>query len=203
MNRRPRLVGLLATLLVVGILIGLPATLLALGASPLPHGIPTSIPTLEQVRSALTTPDDGTLALGVIKTVAWVAWAVLAVSILLEIVAYVRGAHAPGSLACTGRRWRLTSSSLPPPCCSCSSPARSARRAWPLLTRHQRTLPPLGPSPPHRPPPARPRLPSGIRQGPAEASRHSSRHHHNPRCSRRCSRGWRRRRSRRGGRRWR
>ena len=86
-----RLVGLLATLLLLGILIGLPATLLALGASP----IPRSLPTLEQIRSAFTTPDDGTLALGAIKVIAWTAWIVLAATILLEVGARIRGLRAP------------------------------------------------------------------------------------------------------------
>ncbi|MGV1007089.1 MAG: LysM peptidoglycan-binding domain-containing protein [Dermatophilaceae bacterium] len=91
MTTRPRLVGLLATLLVVAILIGLPVTLLALGANP----IPTSPPSLEQIRAAVTTPDDGTLALGAVTVLAWAAWLVLAASILLEAAARLRGARAP------------------------------------------------------------------------------------------------------------
>ena len=67
MRTRTRLIGLLATLILLGIVIGLPATLLALGANP----IPRSLPTLEQLRSAVTTPDDGTLALGAIKAVSY------------------------------------------------------------------------------------------------------------------------------------
>jgi len=91
MRIRARLVGLLATFLLLGILIGLPATLLALGANPIPQGLPT----LEQIRSAFTTPDDGTLALSAIKVIAWAAWLVLTGSILLEIAARLRGLHAP------------------------------------------------------------------------------------------------------------
>lgn len=95
MRPRARAVGLAATLLLLGILIGLPLLLHALGANP----IPASVPTLDQLRTALTTPDDGTLALGAITVIAWVAWAVLAVSILLEIGSRFRGAptlHLPG-----------------------------------------------------------------------------------------------------------
>jgi LysM repeat protein len=91
MRIRARLVGLLATLILLAILIGLPAVLLALGANPIPH----SLPSLEQLRTAFTTPDDGTLALGAIKVIAWLAWFVLAISILLELVARLRGLHAP------------------------------------------------------------------------------------------------------------
>ena len=73
MRTRTRLIGLLATLILLGIVIGLPATLLALGATP----IPRSLPTLDQLRSAVTTPDDGTLALGAIKVIAWASWIIL------------------------------------------------------------------------------------------------------------------------------
>ena len=91
MRTRTRLVGLLATLILIGILIGLPATLLALGANP----IPQSLPTLERIRSAFTTPDDGTLAMGAIKVIAWASWITLTGSILLEIGARLRGLRAP------------------------------------------------------------------------------------------------------------
>ena len=56
MTLRARLAGLTATVALLGLLAGLPATLLALGANP----IPRALPTLEAVRHALTTPDDGT-----------------------------------------------------------------------------------------------------------------------------------------------
>jgi len=91
MRTRTRIVGLLATLILIGILIGLPATLLALGANP----IPRVLPTLEQIRSAFTTPDDGTLAMGAIKVIAWASWITLTGSILLEIGARLRGLRAP------------------------------------------------------------------------------------------------------------
>jgi len=87
MNLRARLVGLTATLLLVGIVVALPITLIALGAAP----IPTHLPSLEQIRTSLTSPDDGTLALGAIKVIAWLAWAVLTWFIAVEIVARLRG----------------------------------------------------------------------------------------------------------------
>ena len=91
MKFRARMVGLLATLLLLGLLVGLPAALLALGANPISHALPT----LEQIRTALTTPDDGTLALGAIKIIAWSAWAFLAASILFEIASRIRGVRTP------------------------------------------------------------------------------------------------------------
>jgi nucleoid-associated protein YgaU len=88
---RTRLSGLLATLALLGILAGLPLVLLAIGANP----IPGSLPSLETIKSALSSQDDGTLALGFIKVVAWAAWASLTLSILLELISRVRGIRAP------------------------------------------------------------------------------------------------------------
>ncbi|WP_154402131.1 LysM peptidoglycan-binding domain-containing protein [Ornithinimicrobium cavernae] len=91
MNLRQRLVGLGALVVLVGILVGLPALLIALGGSPLPSGVPS----LDQVRTALTTPDDGTLVLGAAKLLGWLVWAALAGSILVELVSQLRGMRAP------------------------------------------------------------------------------------------------------------
>jgi len=68
-----RLRGLLATLALLAIVAGLPLVLLAVGASPIPH----SMPSLEAIKSALSSQDDGTLALGFVKLIAWAAWAFL------------------------------------------------------------------------------------------------------------------------------
>ena len=92
---RTRLNGLLATSALLVIVVGLPLVLLAVGASPIPH----SMPSLETVKSALSSQDDGTLALGFIRLAAWAAWAFLTVSILLEVISRVRGIpvpHLPG-----------------------------------------------------------------------------------------------------------
>jgi nucleoid-associated protein YgaU len=92
---RTRLSGVLATSALLVIVVGLPLVLLAVGASPIPH----SMPSLETIKSALSSQDDGTLALVFIKVVAWVAWVFLTLSILLELVSRVRGIpvpHMPG-----------------------------------------------------------------------------------------------------------
>ncbi len=112
MRTRTRLVGLLATLILLGIVIGLPAILLALGANP----IPRSLPTLEQLRSAVTTPDDGTLALGAIKVIAWASWIILTGSILLEITARLRclpAPRVPGLSVPQGAAHRLVTAAAP------------------------------------------------------------------------------------------
>lgn len=91
MRLRTRLVGLVATLTILGIVIGLPAALLAIGANPLPN----EVPTLEQLRVFLTSPDDGTLALGFITLVGWAAWTFLAAALALEGIARVRRTSSP------------------------------------------------------------------------------------------------------------
>ena len=88
---RRRLLGLLALLLILGIVIGLPVVLVAVGANPFTNGVPS----LDGIQNALTSPDDGTLAVAVIKVVAWASWAFLTVSILLEVLARLRGVRAP------------------------------------------------------------------------------------------------------------
>jgi nucleoid-associated protein YgaU len=87
-TRRNRLAGLGATLLILALAIGTPALLLAIGVTPWRKD-PGDLGTL------LTSPDDGTLALLVIGVVAWVAWAVVAVSLLVEIAAAIQGVSAP------------------------------------------------------------------------------------------------------------
>ena len=88
---RARLLGLAATVAILTVLIGIPATLVAIGANP----IPNRLPTLDQLTTALTTRDDGTLTLRVLTVAAWLAWAFLAATITLELVARLRGATAP------------------------------------------------------------------------------------------------------------
>src|SRR3546814_3479999 len=75
-----RLTGLAAALAVLGIVLGLPALFLAIGASP----IPDQVPTLDGIKNALLAPDDGTLVLGLFKVIGWVAWAFMALSLVVE-----------------------------------------------------------------------------------------------------------------------
>ena len=85
----PRLRGLGAAAVLLAILAGLPAVLLLTGTYP------DHLPNLAEVNQALRTPDDGTIALGAITIVGWLAWLVLAAAILAEIGARVRGVRAP------------------------------------------------------------------------------------------------------------
>jgi len=91
MKVRERLIGAAATLLVVALLIGMPWLLIHTAGSP----IPTRIPSGDEIAGWLTRPDDGTLALGAIRYAAWLAWLILAGTLLVEIAAAVRGIRAP------------------------------------------------------------------------------------------------------------
>lgn len=88
---RTRLAGLLATTALIGIVVGLPVALSSLGANPLPPHLPSWF----EVRSALTSPDDGTLALRAVTVIAWTAWMFLTGSVLLEVVSRIRGITTP------------------------------------------------------------------------------------------------------------
>ena len=88
---RRRLTGMLAAVLIVGILIGLPVILVEIGGNPLPD----QLPSLSDVGKALTSPDDGTLAVAAISLIAWAAWLILAGSILLEGTSRLRGITPP------------------------------------------------------------------------------------------------------------
>lgn len=83
--------GLLAAGTVVAVLVGGPALLLALGAGP-----PRRLPTGDEIAALLTTPDrDGQVLLAALAVTGWVAWAVLAGCVLLELVAQVAGRRTP------------------------------------------------------------------------------------------------------------
>lgn len=85
---RQRLHGLAATLLILLLLAGVPFLLIAIGAAPWHTN-------LGDLRTLLSAPDDGTLAMVLIAAVAWSAWAFVAVSVLLELIAQIRGLPAP------------------------------------------------------------------------------------------------------------
>jgi len=74
------LVGMLTAL------VGIPAALWLLGGNPLPATI-----SIDAVRTALLTPDDGQLLIKLVTWVGWVAWLVFAVTLMVELVAQTSG----------------------------------------------------------------------------------------------------------------
>jgi LysM domain len=95
--------GLAALVLLLGLLVGIPLGLLAVGASP---PVPSNMPGLDQIIDAMTEPEDGRLLVATVTWVAWIGWLTLAVSIVVEIPAAVRGVPAP-SLPALGPQQRL------------------------------------------------------------------------------------------------
>jgi nucleoid-associated protein YgaU len=91
--------GALAALLVL--LVGVPIGLWIVGHNYLP----TSVPSLQQIQDALTTQDSGQLLLGVAVVVGFLAWAVFAVSTVIELAARVRRRPA---LQIRGLGWAQT-----------------------------------------------------------------------------------------------
>lgn len=85
-NTSSRLRGLLATLALVGFVIGVPVVLISIDALP---------DTSAFTWSRLTAQDDGTLALQVITAVCWIAWAVFTSQLIASIVSQVRGIRSP------------------------------------------------------------------------------------------------------------
>lgn len=83
--------GLLSLGGILLILIGIPTALVVLGGNPL-GSLPSNGGDLWWT---LTHPDDGTIFIALVTIVAWLVWATLALSLVVEIPAAVRGVPAP------------------------------------------------------------------------------------------------------------
>ena len=83
--------GALAILALAALVLGIPAVLWALGLSlRLAEGLD-----LSRLSSALTRPDDGSLFLLALLLIAWGAWALFSLSVVVEVVALIRGIPTP------------------------------------------------------------------------------------------------------------
>ena len=92
MGTMTRLVrGLAALIVLVLLLAGIPTLLWQLGGNPLP----STVPSLDDITSALSRQENGDLVLQILAWVGWVGWASFALSVLVEIPAQLRGLHAP------------------------------------------------------------------------------------------------------------
>ena len=83
-----RFQGLVAILAILLLVVGTPLVLITIGAAPWDAKV-------GDLRTLLSSPDDGTLALAVIAAVAWIAWLVVAASVVVEALARVRGLPTP------------------------------------------------------------------------------------------------------------
>lgn len=83
--------GLTALLMLVLVTVGLPALLYRLGGSP----IPTHLPSLHRITFTLMHKDNGSLFLGAVRDVSWLAWAAFVIAVLAETQAALRGRRAP------------------------------------------------------------------------------------------------------------
>lgn len=71
--------------------VGLPVVLFKLGGSP----VPTRLPSWHTMTFVLLHKDNGSLFLGAVRDVSWLAWAAFTVAVLAEIQATLRGRPAP------------------------------------------------------------------------------------------------------------
>lgn len=81
----------LSAMVLVAVLAGLPALLLAVGGNPLPD----QVPDLDQLRRALTAPDDGRLMLAAAVLAGWACWGLLLGAALAEVIDQVRALRRP------------------------------------------------------------------------------------------------------------
>ncbi|WP_158564141.1 LysM peptidoglycan-binding domain-containing protein [Jiangella anatolica] len=83
--------GLGALVVILAVLVGIPLALLAVAGNPLPD----SMPSWDDVSSALTEPDDGSLFLQALVWIGWLGWISFAVGLVVEIPAALSGRKAP------------------------------------------------------------------------------------------------------------
>ena len=83
--------GGLAAAALLAVIVGVPVALALLGGDPLPHHLPSGA----GIRESLLHKDvTGTLFIRVIVVIGWLAWATFALSIVVELVARLRGRRA-------------------------------------------------------------------------------------------------------------
>ncbi|WP_116947882.1 LysM peptidoglycan-binding domain-containing protein [Jiangella endophytica] len=76
---------------IVAVLVGIPLALIAVAGQPLPG----SLPSWNDITSALTEPDDGSLFLQALVLIGWLGWISFAVGLVVEIPAALSGRKAP------------------------------------------------------------------------------------------------------------
>ena len=92
-GRRPAAVlrGFIALATLAVLVIGLPLALYKLGGDPLPGHIPS----WHHVTTLLLHRDNGSVFLGAVRDVSWIAWALFTAAVITETQATLRGRRAP------------------------------------------------------------------------------------------------------------
>lgn len=88
---RTLLTGVSALAVLVLAVIGLPLVLYRTGGSP----VPRHVASWHHITAVLTSRDNGTVLLGVIRDLSWLAWLLFTVAVLAELQAAIRGRSAP------------------------------------------------------------------------------------------------------------
>jgi DNA-binding SARP family transcriptional activator len=83
--------GGIALVTLAALVIGLPLALYELGGDPLPQHIPA----WHQISTLLLHRDNGTVFLGAVRDVSWIAWAAFTIAVIAEAQAALRGRSAP------------------------------------------------------------------------------------------------------------
>ena len=113
MSRRRRfgtvLRGLTALITLLVLVAGIPLLLYRLGGSP----VPRRVLGWHQIEHLLLRRDSGSIFLGAVRDVSWIAWAAFTLAVLTEVQAALRGRTAPrlrlgGMQAMAGRLVALT-----------------------------------------------------------------------------------------------
>jgi DNA-binding SARP family transcriptional activator len=98
MSRRARrgrpgmiLRGATAAVTLAVLVVGLPLALYRLGGNP----VPAHIPAWRHAGALLLHRDNGTVFLGAVRDISWIAWALFTVAVATEILAVLRGRSAP------------------------------------------------------------------------------------------------------------
>ncbi|MER6196065.1 LysM peptidoglycan-binding domain-containing protein [Streptomyces sp. NPDC001586] len=81
--------ALLALVVLIAILAGVPAVLLGIGV------LPDHVPGVDEITTALTSPDNGELFLGAVTLIGWYGWITFVISVVLETGAALRHVRAP------------------------------------------------------------------------------------------------------------
>lgn len=81
--------ALLALVVLAAILVGVPYALLTIGV------LPGHVPGLDEINTALTSTDTGTMFLGALTLIGWYGWVTFVLSVLLETGAALRHRSAP------------------------------------------------------------------------------------------------------------